>query len=101
VNKQLFDELVGSVKEAGKIKRGQKKAARTTHVAQPDVRKIRKKAGLSQSQFARMIHVSPKTLQNWEQKRRQPNGPAIALLKVVDSDPEFVLRALHAQRRAA
>jgi putative transcriptional regulator len=100
MDKDLFEELIGSIKEAGKIKRGQKKAVRTTRTKTPDVRKIRMKAGLSQSQFARMIHVSPKTLQNWEQKRRQPNGPAIALLKVVDSEPEVVLKALH-QRRAA
>ena len=101
MDKQLFDDLVGSVKEAGQIKRGRKKAARTTRLGTPDVRKIRMKAGLSQSQFARMIHVSAKTLQNWEQKRRQPNGPAIALLKVVDREPEMVLKALHQQGRAA
>jgi len=100
MDKKLFEELVGSVKEAGKIKRGHKRASRTTEIKLPDVRKIRRKAGLSQSQFARMLHVSAKTLQNWEQKRRQPNGPAIALLKVVDSEPEMVLRTLH-QRRAA
>lgn len=100
MDKKLFDELIGSVKQAGKIKRGGKKASRTTDLAAPDVRAIRMKAGLSQSQFARMLHVSPKTLQNWEQKRRQPNGPAIALLKVVDREPEVVLRTLHAQRAA-
>ena len=100
MDKKLFDELVGSVKEAGKIQRGQKKASRVTAFKAPDVRKIREKSGLSQSQFARMLHVSAKTLQNWEQKRRQPNGPAIALLKVVESEPEMVLRTLH-QRRAA
>ena len=100
MDKKLFDELVGSVKEAGKIRRGQKRASRTMEVKAPDVRKIRERAGLSQSQFARMLHVSPKTLQNWEQKRRQPNGPAIALLKVVESEPEMVLKALHARRAA-
>ena len=100
MDKKLFDELVGSVKEAGKIKRGQKKAARKTRIDPPNVRKIREKSGLSQSQFARMLHVSPKTLQNWEQKRRQPNGPAVALLKVVEREPEMVLKTLH-QRRAA
>lgn len=100
MDKKLFEELVGSIKEAGEIKRGRKRPARRSEVKAPDVRKIREKAGLSQSQFARMLHVSPKTLQNWEQKRRQPNGPAVALLKVVDREPEMVLRTLH-QRRAA
>lgn len=100
MDKKLFDELVGSVKEAGQIRRGKKKASRVAEVKVPDVRKIREKSGLSQSQFARMLHVSPKTLQNWEQKRRQPNGPAVALLRVVESEPEVVLRTLH-QKRAA
>ena len=100
MDKKLFEELVGSVKEAGKIKRGQKKPARKMQIDLPNVRKIREKSGLSQSQFARMLHVSPKTLQNWEQKRRQPNGPAVALLKVVEREPEMVLKTLH-QKRAA
>jgi putative transcriptional regulator len=100
MDKKLFEELVGSVKEAGKIKRSQKRPARKTQIELPNVRKIREKSGLSQSQFARMLRVSPKTLQNWEQKRRQPNGPAIALLKVVDRNPEIVLKTLH-QKRAA
>src|SRR5687768_4557279 len=100
MDRKLFEELVGSIKEAGEIKRGRKRPARKAEIKAPDVRRIREKAGLSQSEFARMLHVSPKTLQNWEQKRRQPNGPAIALLKVVESEPEMVLRTLH-QRRAA
>lgn len=98
MDRKLFEQLLGSVKEAGQIRRGERKAARVAEISAPDVRKIRRKAGLSQSEFARLIHVSPKTLQNWEQKRRQPNGPAIALLKVVETDPDFVLKALHAKR---
>jgi putative transcriptional regulator len=65
MDKKLFEELIGSIKEAGAIKDGGKKAARKSEIKPPDVRKIREKAGLSQTQFARMLHVSPKTLQNW------------------------------------
>jgi putative transcriptional regulator len=42
-----------------------------------------------------MIGVSARTLQNWEQKRREPEGPAKALLRVVDRAPQVVLEALH------
>ena len=43
-----------------------------------------------------MIGVSARTLQNWEQKRREPEGPAKALLRVVEHSPQVVLEALHA-----
>jgi putative transcriptional regulator len=42
-----------------------------------------------------MIGVSIDTLQNWEQGRRRPEGPALALLKIVEADPEIVMKALH------
>ena len=46
--------------------------------------------------FAALIGISPRTLQNWEQGRREPEGPAKALLRVVDREPQAVLQALHA-----
>jgi putative transcriptional regulator len=58
------------------------------------VRKIREKLQKSQSEFARMIGVSVSTLQNWEQGRRQPEGPARALLVVASKAPEVVAKAL-------
>ncbi|MDD4909001.1 MAG: helix-turn-helix domain-containing protein, partial [Candidatus Omnitrophica bacterium] len=59
------------------------------------VSNIRKKLHKSQAEFAGIIGVSVDTLQNWEQGRRRPEGPALALLKVAEADPEAVTRALH------
>ncbi len=90
-----FSKLVESIKEAGKIKRGQKKANRIFKVNPPSIKTIRNKLHVSQSQFALMIGVSTSTLQNWEQGRREPDGPAKALLKVALKNPKAVLEALH------
>jgi putative transcriptional regulator len=55
---------------------------------EPDVKAIRERTGLSQIRFAFMIGVKPKTLQNWEQRRVRPAGPARALLKIVEANPQ-------------
>lgn len=60
-----------------------------------DVRIVREKTGLSQSDFAIVMNVSIKTIQNWEQHRREPTGPAEALLKIVSREPEVAMAALH------
>ena len=49
---------------------------------------------MSQREFAKLIGVSVDTLQNWEQGRRQPSGPAVVLLKVLEADADSVMRAL-------
>lgn len=96
MKKSLFDELVTSIEEAGRIKRGKAKPSRRYDFGDVNVQSIRKKTGLSQNQFALLIGVSVRTLQNWEQGRRTPQGPALALLKVFKNDPEHVVHALHA-----
>ena len=102
MKKEMFDQLVASVKEAGKIHRGEAKASRTFVFQPEDVRKIREKLHKSQSEFAQMIGVSVGTLQNWEQGRRQPEGPARALLVVAAKAPNVVAKALaEAARRSA
>ena len=58
------------------------------------IRKLRESVHVSQAKFARMIGVSKDTLQNWEQGRRHPRGPAKALLRVFEKDPKAVVRAL-------
>ena len=90
----LFNELTDSLKEAGKIRRKSKKASRVFTYEPVDIKRIRKRLDVSQSQFALMIGVSTSTLQNWEQGRRKPEGPAKALLRVVDKQPAAVLEAL-------
>lgn len=94
MNDPDFHELLASVKEAGRIKRGEQEPARKFEVRAEDVKAIRAKLEKSQSEFALMIGVSLSTLQNWEQGRRQPEGPARALLKVASVNPRAVADAL-------
>ena len=96
MEKGLFDDLVQSLKEAKDISKGKTKASRRFEVASPDVKAVREQIGLSQSDFARLMRVSIKTLQNWEQHRRNPTGPVAALLKIVSTAPDLALRSLHA-----
>ncbi len=91
-----FQNLVRSVRQAGRIRRGRMKPARVFTFRPADIRSIRLKLGKSQSEFALMIGVSPATLQNWEQGRRMPEGPARALLKVAADNPKAVAHALGA-----
>ena len=94
MKKQHFDRLVTSVRQAGAIRRGEMEPSRITEFAPLDVRAIREGLGKSQSEFARMIGVSLSTLQNWEQGRRRPRGPARALLRIAAHDPGAVTAAL-------
>jgi putative transcriptional regulator len=94
MSSELFKELAESIKEAGRIQRGQAKPSRLFTYDAIDIRKLRESVDVSQAQFARMIGVSKDTLQNWEQGRRRPRGPAKALLRVFEKDPKAVVRAL-------
>ena len=92
MKKELFDELLQSVKEAAAIERGRAKPSRTFEVKTGnDVVRVRTRLGLSQIKFARLIGISEDTLQNWEQGRRSPVGPAKVLLKVAARHPEALL----------
>lgn len=91
-----FQNLVKSVRQAGRIRRGSMKPSRVFAFEPADIKAIRLKLGKSQSKFALMIGVSVATLQNWEQGRRTPEGPARALLKVAAENPEAVAEALSA-----
>jgi len=92
-----FEKLVSSIKEAGEIKSGRKKSSRIYEIKPPDIKEVREKLNVSQTEFAIMIGVSVRTLQNWEQGRRTPEGPAKALLRIASRDPQAVLDALHAE----
>jgi putative transcriptional regulator len=94
MSSELFKELAESIKEAGRIRKGQAKPSRLFTYDAIDIRKLRESVDVSQAQFARMIGVSKDTLQNWEQGRRRPRGPAKALLRVFEKDPKAVVRAL-------
>lgn len=90
-----FDKLLKSVRQAGDIKAGKIKPSRVFKINASAVKEIRDKMKLSQPEFANLIGVSVKTIRNWEQGRRNPTGPAEALLRVVSKNPKAVLQALH------
>ncbi|HEX2711342.1 MAG TPA: NadS family protein [Candidatus Acidoferrales bacterium] len=90
-----FKELVASVRQAGRIRRGTGKPARRFTFRPADVKTVRAKLRKSQTEFALMIGVSVATLRNWEQGRRMPEGPALALLRVAARNPRAVIAALH------
>ena len=96
MDKTLFEDLVGSLQEAKAISKGKAAPSRRFVVTATDAKAVREQIGLSQSEFARLMRVSVKTLQNWEQHRRNPTGPAAALLKIMSSAPDVALRSLHA-----
>ena len=91
MREELFQELLESVREGGAILRGEKKASRTFEYAEADVRSVRERYGLSQAKFAALMGISVATLRNWEQGRRQPEGSARVLLRVVARHPSAVL----------
>ena len=82
-------KLLKSVKE---MKSGE--AARITRVTPNEVASARLKTGLSQVQFAQALHISPRTLQEWEQGRRAPSGPAKALIQIAFRHPEVIKEGL-------
>jgi len=94
MNDEAFAQLVESIKQAGEIKRGVREPGRVFEFSPLDVKAIRAQLEQSQSEFAQMIGVSVATLQNWEQGRRKPEGPARALLQVALHNPKAVQEAL-------
>ena len=94
---KLFDEMTRSLKQAGAIARGTRKPSRQFEYPASRVLAVREKTTLSQAQFAKLLGVSIKTLQNWEQARRKPTGPAAALLCIVEREPAMALRALRSR----
>ena len=94
MEKHDFEQLVKSIKEMKQIQRGKLSPVRLNKFDPVSVKLIRRKLRQSQTEFAFMIGVSPSTLRNWEQNRREPTGPAKALLRAINNDPQHVLAAL-------
>ena len=89
--RDLFRELRDGLEEI----RDRPESLRRHSIAPPDIRRVRGLFGMSQSQMAVFLNVSVRTLQNWEQGRRGPTGPARTLLRIMQEEPEAVKRALH------
>jgi putative transcriptional regulator len=94
-DKALFADLIQSLKEASSIAKGAVPASRRFEVTPTDIKAVRDRIGLSQSEFARLMRVSVRTLQNWEQHRRHPTGSAAALLDIVADAADVALKSLH------
>ncbi len=94
MNEEMFAELEASLKEGMAILRGEISPARVFEYDTPDVKAIRKELNLTQHQFAALMGISVRTLQNWEQNGRAPEGPARVLLMVAARHPQAVLDAV-------
>lgn len=94
MEQKLFSRLLESVEQMDEIVRGERQPSREFIIDALQVKAIRQTTGLSQAKFAAMIDVQVATLRNWEQGRRDPTGPAKALLRAIHNDPAHVIQAL-------
>jgi putative transcriptional regulator len=85
--KQGLNEAIGHAK-------GKQAGVKVWHPAAVDVAMVRSRLGFTQAQFAARFGVSVATLRHWERGDRNPQGPALVLLNLIDRDPAGVLRAL-------
>ena len=86
--RDIWQEVLDGVREiqAGKGKK--------SSVTLPAAARVRKASGLSQSEFAEILGVSVRTLQDWEQGRRKPSGAAATLLKIAEKNPDLLREAI-------
>lgn len=94
MNDKMFKELIESVAEAGRIRKGKKAPATYSVIEEPNIAAIREKYEMTQQEFASLLGISLATLQNWEQGRRKPQGPAKVLLKIAEKRPKAILESL-------
>lgn len=99
---ETFAKLMESAEQALAYERGARKGYRVTRIAAPqapepltsdEIARIRKRLHCSQSIFARVLNVSPKTVQAWEQGARTPSDAALKLLTIAKKHPEVLLEA--------
>ena len=90
-DRDIGEEILEGIRELKSFKKGRVKL-RTRNLNEPSPAKaIREKLKLSQSAFASLMGVSPRTIQDWEQGRREPQGPAKSLLRIAEQHPEIFL----------
>jgi len=91
--RDIGQELLDGIGESKAFKAG-KTTLRTRELSEPSSpREIRKRLGLSQATFAARMGVSTRTVQDWEQGRREPSGSAKVLLRIAERFPEVFLQA--------
>lgn len=96
MDKDMFGRLVESMTQMNEIIDGERAPSREYIIDAVHVKEIRNATGLTQEKFCKLIDVKMGTLRNWEQGRREPTGPAKALLRAIKNDPKHVLMALAA-----
>jgi putative transcriptional regulator len=92
--RNLFEEI----REGLEAYRDRRDTLPRRKLSAPDVKAIREQFGMSQSDMATFLNVSKRTLENWEQGRRGPTGPAQTLLRIMEREPNAVRRALRDDR---
>ena len=94
--RKAFDKIMTGLEDALAYADGDttRATAHQIELHEVDVTELRKRLGLSQGRFAATFGFSVKTVRNWEQGVRRPEGPARILLQVIEREPEAVLRAL-------
>lgn len=90
-------KILDGLEEALAHSRGESTGAKSYQVRIPDmidVKAVRSKLGLTQAEFAMQFGFKLDTVRNWEQAKRVPEAPARALLKIIENEPQAVMRAL-------
>lgn len=91
INRNIGKEILDGIKEIKRLKKGEISLSTHRLNAPSPAKIIRKKLKLSQSAFAGLMGVSARTIQDWEQGRRTPQGPAKSLLRIAEQHPEVFL----------
>ena len=92
----LFESIAQGMREALEYANGDSIGDFVAHTSeQVDVQQIRTKFKMSQKEFSQVFGIELRTLQDWEQGRREPTGATKNYLFIIDREPEAVLRALH------
>ena len=86
--RDIVQEILDGIREIKEYKAGKKTLRTHTITEAPPPQVIRAKLKLSQAAFAGLMGVSLRTVQDWEQGRRKPSGPTLALLRIADQKPE-------------
>ena len=90
-DRNIGQEILEGIKEIKRFKKGEiELTVRMLNEPSP-TKTIRKRLRLSQSAFASLMGVSPRTIQDWEQGRRKPQGPAKSLLRIAEQHPEIFI----------
>jgi putative transcriptional regulator len=88
--RNITAEIKRGMREVRAIEAGKKKPGRVHQIEVPEALEARMRSGLSQQKFADVLGVSARTLQDWEQGRRQPSGAARSLLTIAARRPEVL-----------